>query len=109
LIQIQSYREDNDDTQNALIGASIHSMGDAVSFTTYGITNTGDWLTRYNMDVSGGNVRLLVTPLQDQVIQHFIAYQVTFAGDLGLGVGMISEGGAELVTESGNVFITTEN
>ena len=109
LIQIQSYREDNDDTQNALIGASIHSMGDAVSFTTYGITNTGDWLTRYNMDVSGGNVRLLVTPLQDQVIQHFIAYQVTFAGDLGLGVPMIAEGGAGLITETSNINITTEN
>jgi hypothetical protein len=41
-------------------------------------------------------------------MNHFIAYQVTYAGDLGLGVPMISEAGAGLVTETGNVFVTTE-
>jgi hypothetical protein len=50
----------------------------------------------------------MVSPLQDQVITHFISYQITYEGDLGIGVPMITEGGAGLVTESGNVFITTE-
>jgi hypothetical protein len=108
LIQVQTYREDNNDSQNALIGASIHNDGTNVSFTTYGITNVGNWLTQYDMDVTGGNVRLLVSPLQDVTMNHFIAYQVTYAGDLGLGVPMISEAGAGLVTETGNVFVTTE-
>jgi hypothetical protein len=108
LIQVQTYREDNNDSQNALIGASIHNDGTNVSFTTYGITNVGNWLTQYDMDVSGGNVRLLVSPLQDATINHFISYQVTYAGDLGLGVPMIAENGAGLITESGNVMITTE-
>jgi len=108
LIQIQSYREDNNDSQNALIGASIYNDQSDVKYTIYGITNVGNWLTQYDMDVSGGNVRLLVTPLQNLAIQHFISYQVTFAGDLGLGVPRISESGESLVTETGNVFITTE-
>jgi hypothetical protein len=60
------------------------------------------------MDVADGNVRLLVNPLQDTTIQHFIAYQVTFAGDLGLGVPMIAENTDGLITETGNVNITTE-
>jgi hypothetical protein len=108
LIQVQSYREDNNDSQNALIGASIYNDLSDVKFTIYGVTNVGSWLTQYEMDVSGGNVRLLVNPLQDTVIQHFISYQVTFAGDLGVGVTMATESGGELVTETGNVFITTE-
>jgi len=109
LIQIHSYREDNDDSQNALIGAYLNNDGLDVTFTSYGITNQGNWLVTYDMDVSGGNVRLLVSPIQNVAINHFIAYQVTFAGDLGLGVGMVAEGGAELITETNNLGITTEN
>lgn len=108
IIQIQSYREDSNDSQNALIGASIFNDQSDVRFTIYGVTNVGNWLTQYDMDVSGGNVRLLASPLQNLAINHFIAYQVTYAGDLGLGVPMISESGESLVTETDNVFITTE-
>jgi hypothetical protein len=109
IIQIQSYREDNNDSQNALIGTQIYNDQSDVKFTVYGVTNVGDWLTQYDMDVSSGNVRLIVTPLQNQVIQHFISYQITFAGDLGLGVPMASQTQGDLITETGNVFITTEN
>lgn len=108
VIQIHSYREDNNDSQNAFLGASLNNDGLNVTFTSYGITNVGNWLVQYDMDVSSGNIRLLVNPLQDTTIQHFIAYQVTFAGDLGLGVPMIAENTDGLITETGNVNITTE-
>jgi hypothetical protein len=108
LIQIQSYREDNNDSQNALIGAQIYNDQSDVKFTIYGITNVDSWLTNYDMDVFEGNVRLLVNPIQDTVIQHFISYQVTWTGDLGLGVPMSTEFGSDLITETANVFITTE-
>lgn len=108
LIQIQSYREDNNDSQNALIGASILNDQSDVKFTVYGLLNNGSWLTQYDMDVFNGNVRLLVNPLQNTPINHFIAYQITWTGDLGVGVGIMTEGGESLVTETGNVFITTE-
>ncbi len=108
LFQIKSYREDNNDSQMVFIGAEAYNDLSNVKFTVYGITNVGNWLTQYNMDVSGGNVRILVSPIQDEVITHFISYQITYEGDLGLGVPMISESGEGLVTESGNVFITTE-
>jgi len=109
LIQIQSYREDNLDSQNAQLSASILNDLSDVKFNVYGATNNGDWLTSYSMDVSGGNVRLMVSPLQDQVINHFIAYQITYAGDLGLGVPMIAENNLGLITEQQSVNITTEN
>lgn len=108
LIQIKSFNQDNNDSQNALIGVQIYNDLSDVQFTVYGITNVGSWLTQYDMDVSSGNVRLLVSPIQNVVITHFIAHQVTFIGDLGVGVGIMSEADGDLVTESGNVFITTE-
>jgi len=109
LIQIQSYREDNNDSQNALIGASILNDQSDVKYTIYGLTNNGNWLTQYDMDVFGGNVRLLLNPLQNTPINHFISYQVTWTGDLGIGASIMTESDGALVTETGNVFITTES
>lgn len=108
LFQIKSFRDDNNDSQCIFIGAEIYNDLSDVKYTVYGITNVGNWLTQYDMDVSGGNVRILVNPLQDEVITHFINYQISYIGDLGIGVPMISEGETSLVTETGNVFITTE-
>jgi hypothetical protein len=108
LIQIKSYRGDNNDSQQALIGAQIYNDLSDTKYTIYGVTNVGNWLVQYDMDVFEGQVRLLVNPLQNEVINHFIAYQVTFTGDLGIGVNMATESDGDLVTETGNVFITTE-
>jgi hypothetical protein len=108
LLQVKSYRDDNNDSQMVFLGAQTYNDLSDVKYTVYGITNVGSWLTQYDMDVSGGNVRLLVSPIQNQVITHFISYQITYEGDLGIGVPMITEGGASMVTESGNVSITTE-
>lgn len=109
LFQIKSYRDDNNDSQMVFIGAEIFNDMSDVKYTVYGITNVGSWLTQYDLDVAGGNVRILVNPLQNQTITHFISYQITYAGDLGLGVPMITESGDGIVTETGNVLITTEN
>lgn len=108
LFQIKSFRDDNNDSQCVFIGAETYNDLSSVKFTVYGITNVGNWLTQYGMDVNSGNVRILVSPLQNEVITHFISYQITYIGDLGLGVPMISEGGNSLITETGNVFISTE-
>lgn len=109
LIQIKSYREDNNDSQMIFLGAQIYNDLSDVKYTVYGITNVGNWLTQYDMDVFNGNVRILVNPLQDVTMNHFISYQITYEGDLGVGVPMISESGESLVTETANVFITTES
>lgn len=108
VIQIKSYREDNNDSQGATLTVQLKNDATAVAYTVSNITNIGNWLTQYNMDVDSGNVRLLVSPLQDQVINHFMAYQVTWEGDLGVGMVMTAEGGAGLITEYGNATITTE-
>jgi hypothetical protein len=60
------------------------------------------------MSVISGNVVITVSPLVNTPLNHFIAYQITWDGDLGVGLSMTTEGGAGLVTETGNVSITTE-
>ena len=106
--QIQSYRDDNNDSQNAQINVQIQNDLTDVKYTVFGITIAGDWLTNYDMDVDSGNVRLLVSPLQDVAINHFISYQVTYIGDLGLGSSMITQNEQGLITEQQNLVITTE-
>ena len=106
--QIQSYRQDNNDSQNVLITVQVANNETDVKYTVYGTTCQGNWLTTYNIDVEGGNVRLLVSPLQNTTIQHFIMYTITYAGDLGLGVPLITENNENILTEQG-LNITTEN
>jgi hypothetical protein len=107
--QIKSYREDTNDSESISIDAQLSNDANSVAYSAYSITSVGTWLTRYDMDVIDGNVRILVSPLVDEVINHFISYQVTWEGDLGVGIAMTSEGGAGLVTEFGNAIITTES
>ena len=107
--QVKSYRQDNNDSQMALIDAQIYNDESGVKYTIYSINNVGNWLTQYGMDVVGGNVRLLVSPIQNTTINHFISYTIAFEGDLGLGVPLTTENNSLLTTETDGAFITTEN
>lgn len=107
--QIKSYREDTNDSESISIDAQLSNDANSVAYNAYNITAIGTWLTQYDMDVSGGNVRILVSPLVNEVITHFIAYQVTWEGDLGIGISLTSESGSGLITEFGNAIITTES
>jgi hypothetical protein len=110
IFQIQSSRDGSIDSQNIQISAQIYNDESDVKFTAFATTFVGNALTTYDMIVDSGNVKLLVSPLIDDTIEHFISYQITYRGDLGLGVPMLSENGQNLITETGsNVCITTEN
>jgi len=109
MIQIKSYREGTGDSQGAMLSSTIHNDANGIAYTVYNVTSVGTWLTTYAMDVSGGNVRLLVSPLVDDVVNHFISYQITWEGDLGTGVVLTTEATGGLTTEYGNALITTES
>lgn len=68
------------DSQNITIKASINNAGDNVKWTGYATIFDTVPLTRYDMDVSGGNVRLLVNPMRDAALLHFVSSEVTFIG-----------------------------
>ena len=106
--QIKTYTDTNNDSQDVILAAQIYNDESNVKFTAYGTTFVGNAVTRYDMDVSGGNVRILVSPIQNVALNHFISYQITYTGDLGVGVLMTTESGSGLLTETGGGGITTE-
>jgi hypothetical protein len=76
--QINSSNPANQDSQNITISAATTNNGSGVRFTGFATLFNGNAVTSYNMDVSGGNVRILANPLIDVVLNHFIAYQITY-------------------------------
>jgi len=80
MFQIRSSNPDNQDSQDITLSAQITNDLASVKFTGYGTTFSGNCITRYNMDVVAGNVRVLVEPLVDEVLFHFISSQVTYIG-----------------------------
>lgn len=109
--QIRSSDPGTVDMQDITITASITNNLAGVKFSGYGTLFEGNTLCRYDMDVLDGNVRLLINPVKDAVILHFIASEVTFIGveppgvDIGLNgyvanTVMGTEDGLILTTES---------
>jgi hypothetical protein len=78
LIQVDSSNPNNQDSQNITINAAITNNFDNVKWTGHSTLFNETPCTRYEMDVFEGNVRLMVNPLQDITLFHFIAAQVTF-------------------------------
>lgn len=105
--QINSSNPDTQDSQNITINAAITNDSSDVKFTAFGTMIVNDYVvSEYNMDVSGGNVRLLVSPSVDTPINHFISARVNFANVV-VGSPMSTEGGNILITEN-SFTITTE-
>jgi hypothetical protein len=61
------------------------------------------------MDVSDGNVRLLVNPIVDEVLLHFISAQVTYVGDTLDGMDIQLDGYDDsLMATQNDLDLTTE-
>jgi hypothetical protein len=78
VFQIRSSNSAN--SQSITISAQIGNSNTSVKFTGYGLTIAGNAVTNYNMDVNSGNVRILVSPIANANITHFVASQVTYNG-----------------------------
>ena len=107
--QIRSSDTGTPDSQDITITAQISNDSANVKYTGYGTTFFGNALTRYNMDVFDGNVRLMVNPIVDQVLLHFISAQITFVGDTENGLNIALDGYTDSIldTES-ELELTTE-
>ena len=78
VFQIRSNTTSNN--QSITISAQIGNSNTSVKFTGYGLTFSGNSVTNYNMDIDSGNVRILVSPIANANITHFVASQVTYNG-----------------------------
>jgi len=109
--QIRSSDPNTIDMQDITITAAITNNLDGVKFNAYGTLFDGNALCRYDMDVFEGNVRLLINPIKDAVILHFIASEVTFIGDYASGLNLGLDGypdGSVMGTED-DIILTTES
>lgn len=107
--QINSSVVDTNNSQNITINASIRNDLELVKWTGHSTIFINTPVTRYDMvyDSVSGNVRLLVSPLIDDTINHFISAQVQVA-NFALGMPLSTELGDTLITEN-NFILTTEN
>lgn len=81
VFQIRSSNSANN-SQDITISAQITNNNSSIKFTGYGLTFSGNAVTNYNMDVNSGNIRILANPIANANISHFIASQVTYAGNI---------------------------
>ena len=110
MFQIRSSNPQTSQSQDITISAQITNNNEAVKFTGYGLTFSGNAVTNYNMDVSGGNVRILANPIANASLLHFIASQVTFIGENpdGVAIGLNGYIDSVLGTQNSDI-ITTQN
>ena len=74
---IKSVADTSANNQSATITINKSTSGGSVKYVVYGATFNGDPVTRYDVDVAFGNVRIKVNPMVDDLITHTISYQVT--------------------------------
>jgi hypothetical protein len=110
MFQVRSSNPQTSQSQDITISAQITNNNEAVKFTGYGLTFSGNAVTNYNMDVNGGNVRILANPIANAALLHFIASQVTFIGENpdGLPIGLNGYIDSVLGTQNSDI-ITTQN
>lgn len=80
LFQVRSSDVTTGDSQDIMLQAQINNAGTQVKFTGYGTSFFGNAITRYDMDIAGSNVRVLVNPLSSITMLHFVSAQITYVG-----------------------------
>lgn len=106
---IYSMNTENTESQTIKLFAQINQAADDVKFTGYGSTFFGNPITSYDMDVSGGNIRILCNPLTSDTLYHFIGSQNIWMGANvpGIPFGLDGYVSAIMTTED-NLVMTTE-
>lgn len=99
-----------EDTQSIQLLAQQNFSGNAVTFSGYGYNYYGNSVATYNMDLSGGNVRILATPLNSNTMFHFIGSQNLWIGANIPGLNLQLDGYVvdSVLTTEDNFILTTE-
>lgn len=74
--EIDSREEGTNNSQFAILNVTRNNGSTTVKYTVTGTIFTGVTVTTYDVDVSGSNIRIKVSPLINSTIVHKIAYQI---------------------------------
>lgn len=108
--KINSSNPDTNDSQNITIDAAKSNDGNSVQWTGHSTVFINNPVTQYDMTIDNitGNVKLMVSPLANVVLNHLISSQVEVSNLIyGTPIGIEGYSNIALVTQSG-IPITTE-
>jgi hypothetical protein len=108
--QIRSCDATNIDMQDITLSASITNNLGGVKFSGYSTLFQGNAICRYDMDVSAGNVRVLINPIANANLEHFISAIITYPNVEVTGMSLQLDGYADgnVMSTQSNLMITTQ-
>ena len=111
IIQINSNDTSSTDTENITLNVSVVNDGSDLTWVGHSTLFFGNVLTGYDMDIFESNVRILVNPLIDTTIFHFISAQITWTGVPVPGLYLITDAEVDPLTINTEVdfIMQTEN
>jgi hypothetical protein len=110
VFQINSNDLSSNDSENITLTATVLTDGSDVKWNGHSTLFNGNILTDYNMDIVDSNVRILVNPLIDTDMFHFISAQITWEGGLVQGLNLQVNGADNTDIDTENNFnLETEN
>jgi len=101
IFQVNSNDTSSTDTENIMLNVSVINDGSGLKWNGHNTLFNGNVLTRYNMDIIDSNVCILVNPLVNTTMFHFISAQITWTG--------VPVPGLLVQTETTDSTIETEN
>lgn len=110
--QIRSSDSGTPDMQNITLTSSITNNLAGVRFSGHSTLFQGNAICRYDMDVSGSNVRILVNQLADIGIEHFISAYITYPIPVtqnGVEIALDGYANNYLMATENNMILTTES
>jgi len=111
IFQINSNDTITTDTENIVLNVSVINDGSGLKWNGHNTLFNGNVLTGYDMDIFDSNVRILVNPLIDTTIFHFISAQITWTGVPVPGLNLITNDSVDplIIDTENNFSIQTEN
>ena len=110
--QIRSSDPGTADMQDITLTASITNNQTNVRFSGHSTLFDGNAICRYDMDVNDVNVRILINPLVNEYLEHFISATVTYPIAMttpGIDIAFDGYANGYLMGTEDNLILTTES
>ena len=110
--QIRSSDPGTADMQDITLTASITNNQTNVRFSGHSTLFDGNAICRYDMDVFNDNVRILINPLVNEYLEHFISATVTYPISMttpGIEIALDGYANGYLLGTQDNLILTTES
>jgi len=110
--QIRSSDPGTPDMQDITLTASITNNQTNVRFSGHSTLFEGNAICRYDMDVNDVNVRILINPLVNEYLEHFISATVTYPISMttpGIEIALDGYANGYLLGTQDNLILTTES